>query len=648
LGTFLDNELEWFGKPGHLVDEIFQLGSQQPAKKALYDWLLKHYGSLAQVNRRLGLRHADEQAFLTARSLPQPSATLDEVRDGFLAEIAERYFGVAAKAMREVDPEHLVLGCRFAGRAPQPALAAVGKHNDVFTFNTYPRVDFESAWRADGVGGVVAGVPRELNDMYRVVRRPMIITEWSFPALDSGLPCRHGAGMRVDTQVQKAACYRIFANAMADLPFLVGYHYFMWADEPAQGISSTFPEDSNYGLVNEKDEPYDWLVKVAAEVNRDAAPRHARSLWGGDLRLRALGDAVEVANATGQPARGLLRIVAGGHSRIEEVMLPPLGTRRVAVGSTTAWCAEVQQWDGTKVRCLGGQQLGPLEVANVSAAALEGMPVVLDGPPVVAALLPRLESGRTHTLTKPTAPLAKVDHLELQAEGTTWSLRGRDGSLFDAIQAGDLPLGRLVFAAHQRWEGHDVWTEANGVVSIGAQEQADAWIIEAVVERAGAEGGASARFRAGLRAAVFKQGGFTLVKPLWLENTDSRPWQFVDAFWFCRSAIGGSTTDDDVGGPGVPNYYRAAQFCTDRKVGGCFGALAQHPGWESTFWKDPGGQIHPDTRWRVDMRLQPGARWTADGVSYVWIFASRSADGWHAVADRHRQAEGLLTARKGT
>ena len=65
-----------------------------------------------------------------------------------------------------------------------------------------------------------------------VVRKPMIITEWSFPALDSGLPCKHGAGMRVDTQDQKAACYRIFANAMADLPFLVGYHWFMWADEP--------------------------------------------------------------------------------------------------------------------------------------------------------------------------------------------------------------------------------------------------------------------------------------------------------------------------------------------------------------------------------------------------------------------------------
>jgi hypothetical protein len=34
---------------------------------------------------------------------------------------------------------------------------------------------------------------------------------------------------------------------MADLPFLIGYDYFMWVDEPASGISTSFPEDSNYG-----------------------------------------------------------------------------------------------------------------------------------------------------------------------------------------------------------------------------------------------------------------------------------------------------------------------------------------------------------------------------------------------------------------
>jgi hypothetical protein len=267
LGTFLDNELEWYGKRGHLVDEVFQLGAGQPAKKALYEWLLARYGSLRKINDRLGLQYASRETFLAAAWLPRASATLDEVREGFLAEIAERYFSVAAGAMHKADPEHIVLGCRFAGRAPQAALAAAGKYNDVFTFNMYPRVDFENAWRPDGAGGTVARVPRELMNMYRVVLRPMIITEWGFPALDSGLPCKHGAGMRVDTQEQKAACYRIFAHAMADLPFMVGYHYFMWADEPARGISATFPEDSNYGLVNEKDETYETLVKTAAAVN---------------------------------------------------------------------------------------------------------------------------------------------------------------------------------------------------------------------------------------------------------------------------------------------------------------------------------------------------------------------------------------------
>jgi hypothetical protein len=53
------------------------------------------------------------------------------------------------------------------------------------------------------------------------------------------------------------------------------------------------------------------------------------------------------------------------------------------------------------------------------------------------------------------------------------------------------------------------------------------------------------------------------------------------------------------------------------------------------FWKDPGGSIHPDTRWPVNTTLRPGQRWTADGVSYLWIFALRDADGWRDVARRH-------------
>ncbi|HWI56852.1 MAG TPA: hypothetical protein VNZ22_06480, partial [Bacillota bacterium] len=48
IGTFLDNELEWYGKHGQLVDEVFQLAPKQPAKKAFFDWLRQRFGSLAE------------------------------------------------------------------------------------------------------------------------------------------------------------------------------------------------------------------------------------------------------------------------------------------------------------------------------------------------------------------------------------------------------------------------------------------------------------------------------------------------------------------------------------------------------------------------------------------------------------------------
>jgi len=606
LGTFLDNELEWYGKKGFLVDEVFQRGAEQPAKRALWAWLCRRYGSLAEVNRRLNTTFADERAFLASTTVPQPSAGLDAVREEFLVEIAQRYFGVAAGAMRRADPEHLVLGCRFAGRTPKAVLAAAGKYNDVYTFNTYPRVEFENLWRPDGLGGVVERVPRELMEMYEVVRRPMIITEWSFPALDSGLPCQHGAGMRVDTQAQKAACYRIFAQAMSDLPFMVGYHYFMWVDEPAPGISSTFPEDSNYGLVNERDETYTLLVATATEVNRAAAARHACSLWSGDLELRSDADGVLVSNPGALPARGTLRITANGQSQIEELLLAPHGTRRVTVDRAAAWSVELQQWDGTKQRCVGGTPLQPREVAN----------------------------------------LTETDRLTLKTAGTTWHAARGDGSLFDAIEADGLAVGRLAFAVHQQLGGRDFWTEANRVVSLRAQEQADAWAIEAVVEHAGTAGRGPGHYRAGLRATVLKQGGIALVKPLWVENTDARAWRLADAFWFCRSAIGGSTADDEVGGPKVPNYYRPAQFCTDSKLGGCFGALGQPNAWQIMFWKDAGGQIHPDIRYTVDRDLQPGQRWTPAEVPYLWVFALRSADGWRDVTRRYGQTTNAVTAER--
>jgi hypothetical protein len=57
---------------------------------------------------------------------------------------------------------------------------------------------------------------------------------------------------------------------MLSLPFLLGYDYFMWVDEPALGISTPFPEDSNYGLINEDGAPYALLTTMFEALHREA------------------------------------------------------------------------------------------------------------------------------------------------------------------------------------------------------------------------------------------------------------------------------------------------------------------------------------------------------------------------------------------
>jgi len=266
FGYFLDNELEWFGKTGRLADDVFLLGPDRPAKRALVRWLTGELGSIQAVNDALGTKVASADELATVKTAPA-TERWNELASEFLGAIAERYFSVTCAAIREADPDHMILGCRFAGIAPEGVLSAASRHVDIFTINTYPRADL--------TGNRVLETPQMLAALYGAVARPMMITEWSFPALDAGLPSQHGAGMRVDTQEQKAHCYDVFATMVAKLPFMVGYDYFMWVDEPALGISSTFPEDSNYGLVDVNDKPWGELVRVATEVNGRAAADHA-------------------------------------------------------------------------------------------------------------------------------------------------------------------------------------------------------------------------------------------------------------------------------------------------------------------------------------------------------------------------------------
>jgi hypothetical protein len=278
LGYFIDNELQWFGK----------------------SW-----------NTTL---HA------SALKLPanDPARVIAEKTDPaeFTRLAAEKYFAVTTAAIRKHDPNHLIFGCRFAGNAPTNVWPIAGKYCDVVTLNIYPRLDIETLDTGE--------VEKFLRDCHARCGKPMMITEWSFPALDAvdsegrSLPCKHGAGMRVDTQEQKARCCGALQRLFFRLPFIVGSDYFMWGDEPSRGISKGFPEDSNYGLVSETNQPYETLTGMFTKLNAlvyrihagtEPEPQASRRLAPtepftpkGEVKIERDGDKLTVDN-------GVLRLV---------------------------------------------------------------------------------------------------------------------------------------------------------------------------------------------------------------------------------------------------------------------------------------------------------------------------------------------------
>ena len=253
VGYFIDNELRWWGlgdSATGLFDLVRTLPKTHTARQALERFVVEHGGG----------------------SGAEPTLSLK--RD-FVALIAEKYFSTLCAAIRKADPDHLILGCRFAGLDFAPAIVgACGRHCDVVSLNVYPWADLDrGVVMSAKSGATLADAMGEFHE--KSGEKPLLLTEWSFPALDSGLPCTYGAGQRLETQAERTEASELMLRTLLSLPFFVGHDYFMWQDDPALGFNKFFHENCNYGLVNVNDEPYAELVEMFARVHANAAALRA-------------------------------------------------------------------------------------------------------------------------------------------------------------------------------------------------------------------------------------------------------------------------------------------------------------------------------------------------------------------------------------
>ena len=282
IGWFTDNELRWgpdWRDDGELLELFLGLPESAPGRRAAVALLRERYADVAKFDDVWGTRFSSWEEFEAAGAVKgsavvrrkylqneaaqKKTSSVDRRRvafaadcDAFLARVAGLYFQITEDAVREADPNHMVFGCRFATLPSPPVIAAATKHVAVVSFNAYGKD------------------PRWVIGQYSAFGRPLLIGEFSFRSRDSGLPNKKGAGPLVSTQIDRAIGFEQYVFFALDQPDVVGYHWFQYADEPREGRPDG--EDSNYGLVTVKDEPYEALTRKMTIVNAKADEFHAR------------------------------------------------------------------------------------------------------------------------------------------------------------------------------------------------------------------------------------------------------------------------------------------------------------------------------------------------------------------------------------
>jgi len=271
IGYFVNNELPWYGERGwpttresSLVSRYFELPAGAPGKARLIlflkDWYEGNFEAFSEdwLTEATGFDQLPD-----ARAIrPNAPSHLRVVVD-WAGVVAEQYFRLCDEALRKYDSNHLNLGVRFAGRTYIPVMKACAKYADVVSMNYYRQ---SGVYEEELMGAIAAACAK-----------PLMITEFSWRGMENSSGCSNsrGAPVTVQTQQDRADAFRRYAEVALAQPYLLGYHWFCYADQPPGGRFDG--EDCNYGLVDTQDRPYATLLEAIADVNHRAVVIHGSS-----------------------------------------------------------------------------------------------------------------------------------------------------------------------------------------------------------------------------------------------------------------------------------------------------------------------------------------------------------------------------------
>ena len=261
IGYFFDNELGWGRLPAtaparHYAAAVAVLAADGDvaAKRAFVSALKAKYQRPERLAAAWGVEAGDwerwERKPLRLPAQPSPALTAD-LGDLTLL-LAKQYYSVVGRLLKQADPHHLFLGSRINVWI-DPVVAACERFCDVVSFNRYGRHPAGDAFARLGA-----------------LTKPALISEFHFGSTDGGF--LSPGLVDVGTEAERGPAYRAYVEEAANLPTVVGVHWFQLIDQPVTGRLRD-GENGHIGLVSVTDAPYEPFVSTVAQTNFDVLQR---------------------------------------------------------------------------------------------------------------------------------------------------------------------------------------------------------------------------------------------------------------------------------------------------------------------------------------------------------------------------------------
>ena len=265
VGYYTDNELDWSDTgigPAAYFDHV---PTTDPNRRKVIETIQSLWPDIIAFNTAWNTTLATYADLEALPTLPREQAdAYSKLLDVWTHQLALDYFTITTDLIHRYDPNHLILGVRFKGSAPEEVVRAARGLTDAVSINYYP-----SDAKLD------ADLFPMLN---READQPVIITEYSFHALDgrSGNRNTFGFAAQVLDQQARAEGYKLFTQRLARTPFIIGADWFQWMDEPPSGRTLD-GEDVNFGIVDVDDRPYEKLETAIGATTPTLNALHTQS-----------------------------------------------------------------------------------------------------------------------------------------------------------------------------------------------------------------------------------------------------------------------------------------------------------------------------------------------------------------------------------